>query len=273
MQIKDFTNLLKRPETISAGEVDFLSSEIKKYPYLQSLRALHLKGLKLSGSKSYNSALKITAAYTTDRSVLFDYITSKIFNQNQISEQIKQNSETIKTIEINQPDDISVNKSVVIDDTLKAQIKATEGVLDPNLYVAKEDVMENTEAIEEPEINLEDSITEIELPKEENIDLSKSPETILNIGKPLEFEKTEHHSFAEWLKITSFKPILRKEEAEETAPPLEGKLAIIDKFLEENPKIKPVSDKPPKPQIVVNSDSSDTMMTGNLARIFHWQKN
>ncbi len=68
---------------------------------------------------------------------MFDYITSEVFNQNEISEQIKQNSEHIKSIEVNDVDDISVNKSVTIDDALKEHIKATEGVLDPDLFEAK----------------------------------------------------------------------------------------------------------------------------------------
>ena len=34
-------------------------------------------------------------------------------------------------------EDISVNKSVIIDDALKQHIKDTEGVLDPDLFEAK----------------------------------------------------------------------------------------------------------------------------------------
>ena len=50
---------------------------INEYPYFQSARALYLKGLKNKGSFKYNQELKTTAAYTTDRSILFDYITSR----------------------------------------------------------------------------------------------------------------------------------------------------------------------------------------------------
>ena len=34
---------------------------------------------------------------------------------------------------------------------------------------------------------------------------------ILKLGKPLEFDKRETHSFNEWLKLTRFKPIKRDE--------------------------------------------------------------
>jgi len=269
MKVQELTYLLQHPEAITATQADNLSSQIKEYPYFQPLRALYLKGLKQKESYKYNNALKITAAHTTDRSVLFDYITSEVFNQNEISEQIKQNSEAIKYIEVNAVDDISVNKSVTIDDALKEQIKATEGVLDPNLFKAKPIPKQKLE-LEAPKI--EDSIIAVDV---KNI----TPEKKLNIGKPLEFNKSESHSFTEWLKITSFKPILRddveiKSKVEISTPPLKHKLAIIDKFISDNPKIKPISDNAPKPKLVNNDDAiSDSLMTETLARIYLEQKN
>ena len=275
MQLQELTYLLQHPEAVTAAQSDALASKINEYPYFQPLRALYLKGLKLKESYKYNNALKVTAAHTADRSVLFDYITSDVFDQNEISEQIKQNSESIKFLEVNSADDISVNKSVTIDDALKGYIKATEGVLDPDLFKAK--------AITSPKLDpenpkIEDSIIAVDV---KNI----TPEKQLNIGKPLEFDKSESHSFTEWLKITSFKPIVRDETEVEndqvqiktqntTTPPLKNKLAIIDKFISENPKIKPVSDNRPKPKLVNNDDAiSDSLMTETLARIYLEQKN
>ncbi|WP_299119454.1 hypothetical protein [uncultured Winogradskyella sp.] len=270
MQLQELTYLLQHPEAITASQSNDLALKINEYPYFQPLRALYLKGLKQKESYKYNNALKITAAHTADRSVLFDYITSDVFNQNEVSEQIKQNSEAIKSIEVNEVDDISVNKSVTIDDALKAHIKATEGVLDPDLFKAK--------PIPKPQFEtpkIEDSIIAVDV---QNI----TPEKKLNIGKPLEFDKSESHSFTEWLKITSFKPIIRDEtkiKVEDKTPntsttPLESKLAIIDKFISENPKIKPISDNAPKPKLVNNDDAiSDSLMTETLARIYLEQKN
>ena len=276
MQLKQLTYLLQHPEAITASQTEALSAAINQYPYFQSLRALYLKGLKQKESYKYNNALKITAAYTSNRSVLFDYITSDVFNQNEISERIKQNIEDIKSIEVNAVDDISVNKSVTIDDALKEQIKATEGVLDPGLFEAK---LLPEPKLEQEAPKIEDSIIAVDV---KNITAEKQ----LKIGKPLEFDKSENHSFTEWLKITSFKPINRdddnveieqKEETTskneaievETTTPLQDKLAIIDKFISNNPKIKPVSNNAPKPKLVNNDDAiSDSLMTETLARIY-----
>ncbi len=264
MQINELTYLLQHPEAVTATQTDALMAKINEFPYFQPLRALYLKGLKQKESYKYNNALKVTAAHTADRSVLFDYITSEVFNQNQISNQIKQNSENIKSIEVKDIDDISVYKSVTIDDALKEHIKATEGVLDPNLFEAK---------LKEETPKIEDSIIAVDV---ENI----KPEEKLNIGKPLEFDKNESHSFTEWLKITSFKPIEREVDPESeniqesTSQPLANKLDIIDKFISENPKIKPVTSHTPKPKLVNNNDDvSDSLMTETLARIYLEQKN
>ncbi len=66
---------------ISEENSSELKSIIQKHPYFQSARALHLKTLKTQESYKYNNELKITAAHTTDRTVLFDFITSKDFKE------------------------------------------------------------------------------------------------------------------------------------------------------------------------------------------------
>jgi hypothetical protein len=132
----DFTSLLQHPQGINAQKTDALASVIKTYPYFQAAKALHLKGLRQQESSVYNKHLKITAAYTTDRSILFDFITSDVFIQNEISKAIKQNSAHLNDIDVT-VSDISVNKKQTIDDTLKQHIKDTTGVLDPELFQPK----------------------------------------------------------------------------------------------------------------------------------------
>ncbi|MFD1063244.1 hypothetical protein ACFQ1Q_08285 [Winogradskyella litorisediminis] len=250
MQLQEFTNILQQPEALDSNQIEALESIVNNYPYFQSARALHLKALKNKESYKYNNALKVTAAHTTDRSILFDFITSDVFNQNEISAQIKQNSEYIKGIIVNEVDDISIEKSIKIDDALKEQVEATKGVLDPNLFKQKEEIPQQTQILQ-----------------------SRKLEEQLQIGKPFEFSSTETHSFSEWLKISSFKPIDRTIQQSENNSPLAEKLATIDKFISENPKIKP-STKAPKPKLVDNYEKlEDSLMTETLARIYLEQKN
>ena len=131
MNTTDFTYLLQHPQNMTAVQISGVQSIINEFPYFQSARAIYLKGLKNQESFKYNQELKTTAAYTTDRSILFDFITSEEFLQNEISQHIKQNIEHLKDIEVSGIEDISIHKSVVIDDALKQHIKDTEPTLDP----------------------------------------------------------------------------------------------------------------------------------------------
>ena len=250
---------MQHPQGINDHQIDDLKSIIVEYPYFQAAHAIYLKALKNKGSFKYNQALKTTATYTTDRSVLFDFITSEEFIQNKISERIKQNFENLKDIELYDVEDISIDKSVVIDDALKQHIKDAEPVLDPHLFETK---------IQEFEENFTIDIQ----------DVKETPEEKLNIGKPLEFDKNETHSFSEWLKITSFKPIIR-EETTKLEPKTQDdskakKLDLIDKFIAANPKIKPIKQTSSTTDISQRSSyQSDSLMTETLARIYLEQKN
>ena len=98
MQTTEFIQLLQQPATITADQTTALENIIQEAPYFQAARAIRLKGLKEHQEFSYNSALKKTAAYTTNRSVLFDFITSKEFNQNKIARQIQDQEEQLQSL-------------------------------------------------------------------------------------------------------------------------------------------------------------------------------
>jgi hypothetical protein len=263
MNITDFTYLLQQPQAISEQQTSAIKTIVNEFPYFQSARAVYLKGLKNKESFKYNRELKITAAYTTDRSILFDFITSEEFLQNDISQQIKHSTEHLKEIEVKDIEDISINKSVVIDDALRQHIQNTKPVLDPALFEAKVD--------------------DIIIPAEKVIEvdtthIKQAPEEKLEIGKPLTFDKNEVHSFSEWLKITSFKPIIREEKNIQKKPIQDKikakKFDLIDKFITAKPKIKPENKEGTTFNIAqAQMLPPETLMTETLARIYLEQKN
>ena len=79
MNLSEYTFLLNNPNTVNEKQAKALENVVDNFPYFQSARALYLKGLYNQDSYKYNFALKQTAAHTTDRSVLFDFITSDEF--------------------------------------------------------------------------------------------------------------------------------------------------------------------------------------------------
>ncbi|RED22084.1 hypothetical protein BD847_3582 [Flavobacterium cutihirudinis] len=79
MNVTDYTYLINKPDTVTEKQAEALGGVLNEFPYFQSARALRLKGLYNQNSFKYNYALKVTAAHTTDRSVLFDFITAESF--------------------------------------------------------------------------------------------------------------------------------------------------------------------------------------------------
>jgi len=273
MNQKEFIHVLQNPQQVTADHTLDLKAITEEFPYFQSARALYLKGLKNKESFKYNQELKTTAAYTSDRSILFDFITSKEFLQNEISQYIKQNTANLKDISVD-VEDISVHKSVSIDDALKQQIKDTSGVLDPELFqpkIKRTEIasfkLDETEKIEES--NKTDASQE-----------ELSPDTVLKLGKPLQFHHNETHSFNEWLKLTRFKPIERTDEIESvqdsdaTTLDREKKFDLIEKFIIENPKLKPEKTTTKNTNLAEEQMiQPESLMTETLARIYVEQKN
>ncbi|MDG1037832.1 MAG: hypothetical protein P8O89_02685 [Polaribacter sp.] len=224
MVVSKFIEILSKKENIQQLETVELKSIIQKYPYFQAARALHLKGLKNQDSFKYNNELKITASYTTDRTILFNYITSDDFNyqKEDIHQQISEKITEEKLI--NKAE--SVNKT-----SIDKPIKFNEKTID-------EDVIKATESLE--------------------------------IGKPISFSSTENHSFSEWLQISSRKPIVRK--SNEIYRETDEKGDLINKFIQNNPKIKPLA-KDKKIAIPVKKNKPDSsLMTATLAKVYLEQK-
>ena len=267
MTTQDIIQILQQPQTVSNEQTDALSGIIEEFPYFQSARAVYLKGLKNKESFKYNQALKITAAYTTDRSILFDFITSESFNQNEISDYIKQNTAYINNLDVT-VEDISVNKSVTFDEDLETHIKATKEIINPDLFQPKIEIKEIA-SFNKDEVETEDQKDE-------------TPEKVLNIGKPLDFDKTETHSFNEWLKLTTFTPIERNENNSEKEEEIDNtseidrdkKFELIDKFIANNPKLEPAKTSGKKQNLAKERMiQPEALMTETLARIYVEQKN
>ena len=70
--------LLKNPKNIQSEDLNLLKEEINSFPYIQNIRALHLYGVHLYDQENYQKELSTTAAYTTDKKILYQLINGKI---------------------------------------------------------------------------------------------------------------------------------------------------------------------------------------------------
>ena len=250
MNVTDYTYLINKPDAINEKQTDALGKVLDDFPYFQSARALRLKGLFNQNSFRYNYALKVTASHTTDRTVLFDFITSDTFVAIQKGLYDKKVMELL---------DISVVDYQEI--TPELQLEPKINTLEQSILTS---IKEATIAIDEKEI-----ASNLAMTAEENLEL----------GKPLDFSINEKHSFQEWLQISRIQPIIREKETESNATiaaleeDKKKKLELIDKFIEASPKL---------PQIKQGSESTTNfepnqtdnsyLMTETLARVYLEQK-
>ena len=253
MEKKALIDLLNSPAEITKEQTRELEILLEKAPYFQAARAIRLKGLKEHQEFSYNSALKKTAAYTTDRDILFDFITSEEFNQNTIARQIRQQEDRLKEMTVYEHEEVHGRRSIDLDDAIKMKQSESERVMDPALFERAQ---------------MKDSSSDVEVAS------GSSEEENLEIGKPLEFDQKESHSFSEWLKLTKAEPVKRENEAEEPEnEDRQRKFDLIEEFIAKNPKIKPVKSVSKSNLAEDSMTSQESLMTETLARVYLEQKN
>lgn len=77
--------LIKNPESIQREDLEILSSAISEFPYIQNIRALRLMGIHQFSPELYQQELSKTAAYTTDKKILYHLINKKAIAEVQVS--------------------------------------------------------------------------------------------------------------------------------------------------------------------------------------------
>jgi len=255
MNVADFIHILQNANTIlSPSQTRELEDIIEEYPYFQAARALHLKGLKNLDSYKYNNALKVTAAHTADRDVLFDYITSKEFIQNNIADTIAGRGAKLEDQEaVSEEIQPNPNAASMLTDAEEAALPQNLGdaeqILNPELFESRK-----------PEVVPEKAGEEIK-------------ETDLQLGKPLPFTKKEKHSFTEWLQLTS-KGEEPENSQEDVMEELERKkkFELLDKFIANNPKIVPKENNPKVNIKESTKINQNELMTETLAKVYLEQK-
>nr|WP_315149542.1 tetratricopeptide repeat protein [uncultured Flavobacterium sp.] len=245
MNVTDFTYLINKPDAINEKQTDALGRVLDEFPYFQSARALRLKGLFNQNSFRYNYALKVTASHTTDRTVLFDFITSDTFVAIQ---KVLYDKKILELLDI----------GVVDYEIIQPEIR-----LEPKINTLEQSILTSIKGASSVE---EEATTKL---AEEN----------LEIGKPLGFSKDEKHSFQEWLQLSRTQPIVREKESEGLSKTTsldndkKKKLDLIDKFIEASPKIPPIKQSSESSfTIDLNKSDNSYLMTETLARVYLEQK-
>lgn len=257
MNVTDFTYLLQKPETITPEQTRELSTFIEEYPYFQSARILQLKGLHNQNSFHFNKKLKVAAAYTTDRNIVFEFITARNFAQHTVSKQITGNQSRLKNIPVIAEEVRAISNIFKSADYREAEIILTPEIFTPKQTEPSEETIKPTETNNKPK-----PITYTE----------NTPVRVLN----------EKHSFMEWLQLSKVH-VIKREESDETSETItnteitnheqKSKFDLIDKFLKVSPKIAPVKEAIDNRNLAKEASAeSPQLMTETLAKIYMGQK-
>jgi tetratricopeptide (TPR) repeat protein len=238
LNLTQYTHLINNPEIVNDKYKVLLDRIITNYPYFQSAKALNLKALYNIESTTYNNALKNTAAFTSDRSVLFDFITSDNFIAIQNGLYEKKLAELM---------DINVIDSEIV------MSRNPEKILEHSII----------KSINQVETNSEIEILEEKLEIGKPLDFSKDETHSFN----------EWLQLARFQPINREKKIVHTTILEDLNYEKNKKLELIDKFIESNPKIPQVDKYTANPKLVVqNTESNLYLMTETLAKVYLEQK-
>ena len=116
MNRQQFINLIQSPDLLNNQTISPLHDLLKDFPYCQAVQLLYLKNLQKENSIHYNNQLKISAAYSSNRTLLFQLINEpleskieKITENEKVAEPVVIKTEEIPKISI--PEKIEREKS------------------------------------------------------------------------------------------------------------------------------------------------------------------
>ena len=216
-------DLIKNPETLRVEDLKLLETEIEKFPYMQSLRAIYLLGVHRFYNENFSKELAKTAAYTTDKRILYNLINKT--NEN-MAAALAASAFPFKTDLATKTPKIQEVKTEVI--PAPAEVKIEE----------KTDLVTETQSVEisepvsfvEENKNEEQQAVNIETPSIPDVSPIEKPQAEVLSPEKTETEKTEltaaEYIAAEMAKLksgaaTEEPAIAEKEENIETTETIE----------------------------------------------------
>ena len=179
-------DLIKNPETLRVEDLSLLETEIEKFPYMQSLRAIYLLGVHRFYNENFSKELAKTAAYTTDKRILYNLINKT--NEN-MAAALAASAFPFKTDLATKTPKIQEVKTEAIPIPAPAEVKIEE----------KTDLVTETQSVEisepvsfvEENKNEEQQAVNIETPSIPDVSPIEEPQADILSPEKTETEKTE----------------------------------------------------------------------------------
>ena len=228
MNTKDFFKILHKPTKLQNEHILDLEDVVTDYPYFQAARVLYLKGLKNQNSFRYNQNLKTTAIYSTDRSVLFHFITSNAFHsvlsnkqEKDIIEEIEIRDETIieniyQNTGNDENQDTSLDLSIPVKEITTEDVDEDVSLLDEKALIEKEindffEAKDASKANENLDLDLDSDTESIPVVSSDTInELEENRTEAVDVEEPIEgstqdsivkFDTPSNETFEETVEI------------------------------------------------------------------------
>lgn len=227
MQAKNFISYITKPESIQSLTDKEIEALVNQFPYCQSGQLINALFLNYNSSLLFEEQLKKAAIYSSDRKKLFELL-------NRVNQQKEEVQEQKIIEEVNVAFENSQQDTSIIEENINTENNQTEEVYkDEQVHKVKpNDPLEKnyiSEAISTTYFLDADS----EIPQE----FIGTPKEEKPKEQPQLFNEGEEHSFSDWLKhMQGENPTITEEENVKNK---NLDLDIIDKFIQEDPKIKP----------------------------------
>lgn len=255
MQTTNFIKYISKPATVQIMAESEAMSLVKEFPYCQSGQLLLAMHLNQSNHLLFEQQLKKSAVYSSDRKKMFGLILS-------IKEEIQPQISKPKS-QISNPKPQSIGKIVVAPKIVADEKNNKEKQLE--LEYINQAISNNytIESLPNPEINREACVEERKQETEDGsqkacpdffgTEVSHNP-PLLRGGRESEvkedgskkledFDENSEFTFSDWLKHLSSgdkknnnKPFGKSQTFQKLK---KNKMDLIDKFIQEDPKIKP----------------------------------
>jgi len=246
-----FLRMVEHPDAISETENIRLKRFTEDFPYCQTGQLLFVKHLHSQSSVHFPEQLKIAAAYSSDRKILYHLIhsSSPISASQESTELVKEVAEEIPVPLIHK--EKVVEESIEQHDIIQKRLEEISALRKTEIIVEKQeekksDSLHETEIIpvsqhvKEPKPEAIPLVEDNIVPEQEII-LDNEETYVVKIS-PEESEAAiikDQHSFTGWLKAIRKEPIVESKKQELKAKSASVSDEIISRFIETEPRIKP----------------------------------
>ena len=180
-------HIIKFPDSLKASDIGELRREISNYPYVQPIRALFLMALHQFQPEAYQKELALTAAYTTDKKILYQLINPVSHQQEQIAEVPVQKATAELTVAVEEPEEIEVDEGTTEFEKEAALEEETE-------KIASEDVESVAIAQDSEEENIINVIKETDPTEEDYLSAQTSFAGADNFLPDVKFSIPDNHT-------------------------------------------------------------------------------